>query len=230
MTGGRRLPIWTIFLCLALMALFAVIEIGFWPSLRVLLGPDRVHRTFYIPTESMLPTLEVNDRVVPRRIDPGNLRRGMIVVFSTPNEARVARIAGLPGDTVGLHAGVVSIDGRPAAQRFIGNGPILSDGERTRVVAEEFAGEHQPHRILDAGGSFGDDMATVRVPAGRIFVLGDDRDRAADSRFTADEGGVGMVPVDALIGEIDTVMWSRDRTRIGRPIDVFAFPRTTAAS
>ena len=219
MTSGRRLPIWTIVICLWLMALVAVIEISFWPSLRILLGPDRVRRTFYIPSESMLPTLRVNDRIVPRRITARDLRRGMVVVFSTPNEVRVARIVGLPGDTVALSRGVVSINGRAVLQRSLGEGPRLSDGQATQMLIEQLPGEDEAHLMLDGGESFIDEMPPVEVPANCIFVLGDDRDRAADSRLPASDGGVGMVPINAVIGEVDTVMWSHDRDRIGKPID-----------
>ena len=45
-----------------------------------------------------------------------------------------------------------------------------------------------------------DDFPATRVPAGRLFLMGDNRDDSADSRFALDEQGVGMVPVENLVG------------------------------
>lgn len=221
MTRRDRLPIVTIAICVAAMALVAAGVYALGPSALVAFGSDRTGRTFYIPTESMLPTLEVNDRILPRTIAPKALRRGMVVVFQAPSEVRVDRIAGIGGDEIALRGGVVIVNGSPSQQRALGAGPTLTDGSSTRVFAEQFPGEAQRHYILDAGPSPSDDAAPIRIPPGFLYVLGDDRDRAADSRYPAEEYGVGLVPVGSVIGQVDTLMWAADRGRIGQPIDAF---------
>ncbi|MBA3544223.1 MAG: signal peptidase I, partial [Chthoniobacterales bacterium] len=55
-----------------------------------------------------------------------------------------------------------------------------------------------------------DDFAPVRVPAGHIFLMGDNRDDSLDSRFTPAVGGIGMVPVENVIGRALVTFWSTD--------------------
>ena len=104
------------------------------------------------------------------------------------------------------------------AQTVVGAGP-MQDGKPTHVLAERFPGEPQAHRILDSGESFQDTTMKERVEPGKLFVLGDNRDRAADSRFPAADGGVEQVERSDVIGRIDAVYWAKDHARIGRPID-----------
>ncbi len=55
-----------------------------------------------------------------------------------------------------------------------------------------------------------DDFPATRVPAGRLFLMGDNRDDSADSRFALDDGGIGMVPVENLVGRAMVTFWSTD--------------------
>jgi signal peptidase I len=55
-----------------------------------------------------------------------------------------------------------------------------------------------------------DDFTEMRVPPGHVFLMGDNRDDSLDSRFPAFEGGIGMVPVENLIGRAVFTFWSTD--------------------
>ena len=63
-----------------------------------------------------------------------------------------------------------------------------------------------------------DNMAEVTVPPGHLFVMGDNRDNSADSRVPLRDGGVGMLPVNDLVGRVDAVVGSWDLGMKHQPI------------
>lgn len=119
-------------------------------------------QAFYIPSESMVPTLKVRDRVLVNKLSYKlhDVNRGDIVVFKAPpgtetEEIRdlVKRVVGLPGETVEGRNGRVYIDGRLLEE------PYLPPGVRSK------------------------DFGPEKVPAGRYFVLGDNRQFSKDSTY-----------------------------------------------
>ena len=224
MNGSRPFPLVAVTVYVALMAGVAGVFIYLGPTIVVTMAPGRTARSFYISAQSMLPTLEVNDQVLPMTLNAAPLRRGSIVVITANGETRIDRVVAFGGETVALRNGHVTVDGRSAAYRTGGAGPVFDDGP-TRIVFERLPDEDLVHRVLDTGPSSQDDFGPVTVPAGELFLLGDNRDRAADSRFSYRDGGVSMVPQSAVFGAVDTLSWSRQRWRIGRPIDDWAPPR-----
>jgi len=159
-------------------------------------------KNFYLPSEAMAPTLEKGDGFVAFMNGGGDLKRGDIVLVAVGKATYVKRVAALAGDTIGVANGIVILNGRPVPQRFVTmeQRPEIPGGPPARRLAEQLPGEAAPHEILDTGPSQVDEFQDVRVPPGFLFVLGDHRDRSADSRVPRDQSGVDMLPVTDVKG------------------------------
>lgn len=161
---------------------------------------------FYIPSESMLPTIEINDRVMVNKLAYrfGEPERGDIVVFLNPSlsdeeleetipEAVIRSILEAVGvRTRGeddLIKRVVGLEGQTVAIR---DGYLEIDG----VPYEE------PY--LPPGITMGD-FAPVTVPPDHVFVMGDNRNSSLDGRR------FGPVPIDEIVGEAMLRIWPLDR-------------------
>ena len=161
------------------------------------------YRNFYIPSEAMLPTLAVGDRFVARMSAPADLHRGDLLLVAAGNGSiYVKRLAGLPGDRIAVRGGIVLLNGREVPQRLLREDPVAPNefGTSARRLAEQFPGEASPHEIYDSGDSQGDEFAEQIVAPGHVFVLGDNRDHSADSRFPHEEQGLEQVPLADVRG------------------------------
>ena len=108
----------------------------------------------YIPSSSMVPTLNVDDRLLVTRVyNPEKLQRGDIVVFDSDelNETVIKRLIGLPGDTIKIDGTAVYVNGKKLDEPYV-KYPLESYG-------------------------------TYVVPEGKYFFLGDNRANSNDSRF-----------------------------------------------
>ncbi len=151
-----------------------------------------VARSYYIPTGSMLPTLQINDRLIVdkvsyRFVDPV---RGDIVVFNPPDklgkDAYIKRLIGLPGDRVEVKdGGIVYINGKAISEKYV--------SERATYIwtkTESSDPNFTPNTI---------------VPKDHYLVLGDNRNNSLDSHYW------GFVPKDHLIGKAVVRFWPIDR-------------------
>ncbi len=160
--------------------------------------------------------------------------RGEVVVFRHPteNDDLIKRVIGLPGDMVEVRGGRLVLNGRevphqplsPAKVPVTANSPcrtvppaqptvVAVSGEEVcvyRAYLETLPGGPS-YTVLDqADDGPADNFAPVRVPLGHVFVMGDSRDDSLDSRYPTYEGGVGMLPVENLIGRASFTFWSTD--------------------
>ena len=175
------------------------------------------YRNFKIPSESMQPTLRPGDRLVAKMGTP-DIRRGMLLIVRNQDHFLIERAIGLPGDTVSLVGGIVHIDGKPIttpAEKGAPQPPGCDFGQAGTVVRETPSDAAQGYLILDCGYTASDNYPPTRIPAGHHFMMGDNRDRSADSRHRKIEGGLEMVPEGDIMGRPLFLFWSADRERIG---------------
>ncbi|MBC2777137.1 signal peptidase I [Parasphingopyxis sp. GrpM-11] len=170
------------------------------------------------------------------RLGGGRPERGDIVVFRSPADpdtSYVKRVIGLPGDRVRMSDGQLIINGERVPRTQVsdfeepaedaGDCPVIplgsarlgsnADGQLTCFTPryrETLPGGHS-YFVLDAGDTTADTTQLFVVPEGHYFLMGDDRDRSADSRFPPEPGGgVGLVPEDYIIGRALVIFWSTD--------------------
>lgn len=149
----------------------------------------------YIPSESMLPTLAVNDRLVIEKISRHTqqpVQRGDILVFFRPGrtltplaeslrslgltreEPLIKRVVGLPGETLAIHDGQVLINGEPLEEPYVQEAPRY-------------------------------ELAPVRIPEDHFFMLGDNRNNSADSHVW------GTLPRHQIFGQAVWRFWPPGR-------------------
>ncbi|MBW1820353.1 MAG: signal peptidase I [Deltaproteobacteria bacterium] len=178
-----------------------------------------------IPSGSMKPTILIGDRIFVNKLaydlklpyttwhlaqwaDP---ERGDIVVFYSPNDGKrlVKRVVGLPGDIIAMYKNQLFIDGvgikyEPLDNEII-NQIALARQSQHFFFSENIAGKKHPVMFASSRPSL-NSFGPVTVPKGKYFMLGDNRDNSADSRF------FGFVDRKFIVGRASAVVISRDES------------------
>jgi signal peptidase I len=146
-----------------------------------------VARSYYIPSGSMLPTLQINDRLIVDKLSYrfANPVRGDIVVFDPPaklgfKDAFIKRVIGLPGDRVEVKNGKVYVNDKVLSEKY----------------TEESASYSWSSTSLTPDGI---------IPEGHYLVLGDNRNNSYDGHYW------GFIPKDRIVGKAVVRFWPIDR-------------------
>ncbi len=152
-----------------------------------------VVQTFFIPSGSMEPTLQIGDRILVNKLSYHlhGVDRGDIVVFSRPPTENcggpavndlVKRVIGLPGNVISVSGGYVYVNGKRLDESW------LPSSEQGVTVAGP------------AGNSW-DLVRPYKVPANDYFVMGDNRTDSCDSRYW------GPISRSLIVGKVEVRVW-----------------------
>jgi signal peptidase I len=155
-------------------------------------------QAFYIPSDSMVPTLKTNDRVIVNKLSYKlhDVHRGDVVVFTTPKgpdgkpidptiKDLVKRVIGLPGETVSEKNGHVLVDGKALDESYLPSGTVTD--------CASFEPQCFP---------------TGALPADNYWVMGDNRAGSRDSRY------FGPIEKGEIVGRVFLRIWPLNRIHI----------------
>jgi signal peptidase I len=186
----------------------------------MLFAGTAIGQPFIVPSGSMEPTLMIGDEIAaakyaygygpysaPIGVIPINGRlldsppeRGDIVVFALPRDPKQTYVKRL----IGLIINGQEVERRPAGRVTVAVGS--EQVSATKYV--ETLPNGRTHDIIKVANGRLDDTEVYTVPAGHYFMMGDNRDNSLDSRVSPDDGGVGYVPAENLIGRVSRVLFS----------------------
>ena len=169
--------------------------------------------------------------LIPGRIFAEDPTRGDVVVFKAPptdDTDWIKRVIGLPGDTVQMRGGQLILNGQAIPKQRIADFvlPITPNFQRCQVQFQNVDAEGnqvcsipryretlpngKAYEVLDQGTYPKDNTGIYTVPAGHVFLMGDNRDNSTDSRFSHADGGIEFVPLENLEGKAVVTFWSTD--------------------
>ena len=211
-------------------SLWRIVGLGVAGVAAVVLAGSLLWTTAPVVAQGMKPALWPGDLVLLRRA-PVEVRRGDVIAFRLEGEAapRIGRAVALGGERVAVEGGVPVIDGLRATvaddglfgepfgpqgpegvMPVCGNGPVGLGAECLTHQLLETLPDGTTYAVLDAGKRPLDAGLEVEVPRGQIYVLGDHRDAARDSRLSPAVDGTGFVSPGQVIGRVDMVVASAE--------------------
>lgn len=137
-------------------------------------------QAFYIPSGSMIPTLEIGDRVLVNKLsyEWSDIDRGDVIVFDRPGGAGsdgiselIKRVIALPGETVEGRDGEVYVNGEALPETYLPEGTVNRD------------------------------FPAEVIPDDSVWVMGDNRTNSDDSR------NFKSIPIDSVVGQAEVIIW-----------------------
>jgi len=172
-------------------------------------------QAFYIPSGSMETTLQVGDRVMVNKLayDLGDIQRGDVIVFngvdSWDPEIQVAEPSNPVTRVLQSVAGVFGF-ASPTEKDYIKR-VIGLPGDRVKCCDKEgritVNGIPIEEPYLFEGNKPSNDPFDVRVPADRVWVMGDHRAESSDSRAHIGDPGGGAIPIESVVGRAFVIIW-----------------------
>ena len=215
---GRAVPVWaeTILLLVLALVVSAVVK-------------TFLVQMFFVPSGSMRPLFVEDDRILVQKISywNGSVQRGDVVVFDDPG-GRWLGSEGAPRLTafqkvlseIGLYP-----TGGHLVKRVIGVGGdrVACCDKQGRVTVNGVPLNEKGYIMKGAEPS--DRRFDVKVPKGRLWVMGDNRGNSEDSRFHQDLPGRGTVPEKDVVGKVWAIVWPFDRAHRVHEPKTFEDPR-----
>jgi signal peptidase I len=240
---------WQLFLLvLAVLAIHSLVAKPFYipsgsmlPSL--LIGDRLIVSKFPYGYSYLSPSLNVLPEMKGRLF--GSLpERGDIAVIKSPRDKAdyIKRVIGLPGDTVQMKDGQLWLNGSPVSKVPVApieipispnsscDTPIDAQFRTTNAAGvavcryptyRETLPSGRSYLTLDLGQLPQDNTEPMIVPEGHIFLMGDNRDNSEDSRFDPVIGGLGMLPIENLVGRAEFTTFSLDGSTSWNPVTWF---------
>ncbi len=190
--------------------------------------------SFVTPTFHMMP-------FVGGRLFGSLPERGDVVIVTPPGTRTdyIKRVIGLPGDRLQVQGGIVYLNGRAVPRRAMGDRMIPIDlnnrcdgyGDDARTtggdgkdycrlpIYRETLPNGRSYDTIDSRYSEGDNFGPLTIAANHVFLMGDNRDNSADSRFSlADQGLGGAVPWENIGGRAEFITFSLDGSATLSPL------------
>jgi signal peptidase I len=169
-----------------------------------------------VPTGAMLNTIVPGDRLVVHKLF-GNPNRGDIVAFQYPGDKAyyIARIIGLPGESIQLKGKLVYVNGAALAEQRVMVDARYNGKEPLKELSTSGSGPYRVYYVqhstdeddLSSGvtGDFGVDTP-FQIPNDSYFIMGDNRDNSEDSRYR------GAVPRNLIWGKPSIIYYSESNS------------------
>ena len=241
--------IWQLFLLvLAVLAVHSLIAKPFFipsgsmlPSL--LIGDRLIVSKFPYGFSYLSPSINVLPEI-PGRLFGRLPERGDIAVIKSPRDKTdyIKRVIALPGDTVQMKDGQLWLNGAAVPRVRVGDTeiPVSPNSDCVTPIDAQFrtvdaAGtpvcrlptwretmpDGRSYLTLDLAQTPQDNTEPAIVPEGHIFLMGDNRDNSEDSRFDPLIGGLGMLPIENLVGRAEFLTFSLDGSSGWNPVSWF---------